>query len=379
MSTSARIYLDHHATSPLVPAAREAMARALDSHGNPSSIHAEGRAARDVVERARDAIAGLFGRPREGVVLTSGGTEGNALGVLGLALAVERAGGPRIVITSAIEHPSLRGAVDALAVRGWTTEVLPVDGEGRIDPATPSLRGAGLVALAVVNHELGTLVDVAAVAREARSGGALIHLDAVQAAGKLALWTLDADSIAISAHKLGGPPGVGALFASSHLDAALPIVGGGQQERGRRAGTENVVGIAGFGAAAAAVDLPSWAGVTARGAELEEAIVRLPGARIHGARAPRVGGTVNAGFEGALGESIVIGLDLAGIAASTGAACTSGSTQPSPVLLALGLTPGAAREGVRFSLGRSTTGEELAVVVAQLATIVDRVRAALER
>lgn len=377
MSTNPRIYLDFNATAPLIPAAREAMtaALALAAMGNPSSIHLEGRAARDLVEIARGRIAALMCCSREQVVLTGGGTEANALGVLGLAAAVERRGGPRVVVGSPIDHPSLRGAVRALAARGWEVRALGVTPEGAL--AAGPLEGAGLVAYAAVNHELGTLADAAAIAAAARAAGALIHVDAVQAAGKLELAALPADAIAISAHKLGGPAGVGALALA--VDDGLPLVDGGHQERGRRPGTENVIGIAGFGAAAeaaaAAVTAGRWREVAALGDRLERGLRAIPGVRIHGAGAPRAGGTVNAGFAGALGESIVVALDLAGVAASTGAACTSGSVQPSPVLLALGLSPPEARSAVRFSLGRSTTAAEIDAVLERLAPIVARARA----
>ncbi len=371
MSTNPRIYLDFNATAPLIPAARAAIAAALADVGNPSSIHREGRAARDLVEVARDRVAALAGRPREQVVFTSGGTEANALGVLGLAAAVERRGGPRVVVGSPIDHPSLRGAVAALGRRGWEVRMLAVTSDGALSPGP--LDGAGLVACAAVNHELGTLADAAAIAVAARAAGALVHVDAVQAAGKLDLAAIPADALALSAHKLGGPAGAGALALA--VDDGLPLVDGGHQERGRRPGTENVAGIAGLGAAAAAATPASWPEVAALGGRLERGLVALGGVRIHGAGAPRVGGTINAGFSGTLGESIVIALDLAGVAASTGAACTSGSVQPSPVLLALGLPPHEARSAVRFSLGRSTTAAEIDAVLALLPPIVARARA----
>jgi cysteine desulfurase len=358
MSTNRRIYLDFNATAPLVPAARAAIAAALDVVGNASSIHAHGRQVRDLVERARNQVAALLGRPREQVVFTSGGTEANALGVLGLAGAVERAGGPRVVASAAIDHPSLRGAVDALVARGWR--------------AVAEVAGAGLVTVSAVNHELGTMPDLAAITAAARAAGALVHVDAVQAAGKLDLAAIDADAIAISAHKLGGPQGAGALALA--VDDGLPLVDGGHQERGRRPGTENVLGVVGFGAAAAAVELAAWPAVAALGARLEAGLVALGDVRIHGADAPRIGGTINAGFAGALGESIVIALDLAGISASTGAACTSGSVQASPVLLALGLPADQAKEAVRFSLGRTTTADEIDEVLARLPPILARAR-----
>lgn len=349
MSTRARIYLDYNASAPLTEPARTAMVDALADLANPSSIHAEGRRARDRVERARRQVADLVGRPREHVVFTSGGTEANQLGVAMLARIAEARGLPRVVATTPLEHPSLKGAIAAL---GWKTVMLPAQ-----EPV-------GLVAAALVNHELGTLLV------ERMPAGALVHLDAVQAAGKLAL--PEVDSLAISAHKLGGPAGVGALVLAN--DAGVAPIEAGHQERGRRAGTENVVGIVGFGAAAAAIHLADWPAVAALGEVLEHGILAIPGTRIHGADRPRVGGTINAGFSGARGQDLVIALDLAGIAASTGAACTSGSVKPSEVLLGLGLPAEQALEAVRFSLGRGTTRAQIDEVVQRLVPLVERAR-----
>jgi cysteine desulfurase len=353
MSTNPRIYLDFNATAPMVPAAREAIAAALAHVGNPSSIHAEGRQMRDLVERARNQVAALVGRAREQVVFTSGGTEANALGVLGLAAVVEQRELPRVVATTAIEHPSLAGAVETLRARGWQVQ--------------REVAGASLVAIGLVNHELGTIAEL-----PPRAANVLVHVDAVQAAGKLDLSAIDADSLAISAHKIGGPQGAGALAVTD--DEGLPLVDGGHQERGRRPGTENTLGIVGFGAAAAAIDLATWPAVIALGEHLERGLLAIDGVRIHGADRPRVGGTINAGFAGALGESIVVGLDLAGIAVSTGAACTSGSVQPSAVLVGLGYSQAEARAAVRFSLGRSTTRAEIDRVLEVLPAIVQRAR-----
>ena len=373
MSTNPRIYLDFNATAPLGDHVRAAMTAAMADPGNPSSVHAEGRRARHRIEQARHHVARLLGRPSEQVVFTSGGTEANALGVLGLAAVAEQRGLPRVVAAAAIDHPSLRGAVAALVARGWQLRQIGVTGDGALDALGPgALDGAGLVALSAVNHELGTLAD-RRVAAAARAAGALIHVDAVQAAGKLPLAELDADAIAVSAHKLGGPQGAGALAIAA--DAGLPLIEAGHQERGRRPGTENTFGIIGFGAAAEACDPAAWPAVRALGERLEAGLRALPGVRIHGAGAPRIGGTINAGFAGARGESIVIALDLASIAASTGAACTSGSIQPSPVLLGLGLPADRALEAVRFSLGRTTTAAEIDAVLARLPAIVDRSRA----
>lgn len=374
MSTNPRIYLDFNATSPLVPAARLAISSALDVVGNPSSIHADGRRARDLVERARNQVAALVERPREQVVFTSGGTEANLLGIHGLARVVEHAGGPRVVAAAAIDHPCVRGAIDALVARGWQLRPIAVAPTGELAlGAGTELRGVGLVVVSAVNHELGTRVDVAAVAAAARAAGARVHVDAVQAAGKLPFAELPADALAVSAHKLGGPQGAGALAIS--LDQALPLYDGGHQERGRRPGTENVLGIVGFGAAAEVTRTTTgWAEVAALGDELERALLAIEGVEIHGADARRVGGTINAGFAGALGESIVMALDLAGVSVSTGAACTSGSTQPSAVLRALGRSVAQARSAVRFSLGRTTTRAEIEEVVARLPAIVARAR-----
>jgi cysteine desulfurase len=248
---------------------------------------------------------------------------------------------------------------------------LPVTPAGEVHPTSDSI---GVLATALVNHELGTILAPEVVAW-ARRVGALVHLDAVQATTKLDLSSQTADSIAISSHKLGGPQGVGALITTA--DSGLPLVDAGHQERGRRPGTENVLGIIGFGAAAAAVELARWPAVAALGEVLEAALHAqglIAGVTINGVDARRVGGTVNAWFAGALGQDVVMGLDLHGIAASTGAACTSGSVQPSTVLVGMGRTPDQAREAVRFSLGPTTTEDEIKQVLAVLPGIVERAR-----
>lgn len=365
-----RIYLDFNATAPLSAVAREAMVAALDVLGNPSSIHAEGRAARHLVEVARDQVAALAGVGREQVVFTSGGTEANRLGIE--LLADGRTG---IGVTTALEHPSVRGVIAALGGREL--------GMVRLDEPVIDLEPLAVgevFAVAAVNHELGTLGsstagDLAGTIAAVRARGGRVHLDAVQAAGRCPLAALVAlaDTVAISAHKLGGPAGVGALILQ---DAdRVPRLELGHQERGRRAGTENVVGIAGFGAAAAHADPGTWTAVAALGDRLEQGLLALDGVRIHGGRVPRVGGTINAGFSGARGHALVIALDLAGIAASTGAACASGSVAPSPVIVALGHRPDRAVEAVRFSLGRSTTTDEIDAVLATLPAVLQRARA----
>lgn len=363
------MYLDHNATTPLCAEARAAMVTALEVFGNPSSIHGEGRAARDIVETARREVAALMGADPADIVFTSGGTEADGLGIRGLLAA---AAAPRIA-TAAIEHPAVLGAAAAGEVC-----VLPVDGDGVIalEGVAASLeKGARVLAVGLANHELGTVQDVAKIAELAASAGAFLHVDAVQAAGKIPVdvTALGADTVAISAHKLGGPKGVGALWIRPGLDLA-PAHAAGHQERERRGGTENVVGIAGFGAAARAPrDSAAVAALTAR---LDSSLRRkIEGVRIHGDGARRVGNTINAGFAGALGEVLCQALDLAGFAVSTGAACTSGSVKPSAVLMAIGLSETEAKSAIRISLGPTTTASDIDALVHVLPPIVARARA----
>jgi len=375
MSTNRRIYLDFNATAPLVPAARDAMVEAMADVGNPSSVHAEGRRMRDRVERARNQVATLVGRPREQIVFTSGGTEANWLGVMALAAAAERRGLPRVVATTPIEHPSLRGPIELLRARGWQVAMLPASAEFGVVEVGNTPR-AGLLATALVNHETG-LVLGSDIPKWARETGALIHIDAVQAVGKHVGHVGDvlpsADSIAISGHKIGGPQGVGALVIS--IDETLPLVEGGHQERGRRPGTENTLGIIGFGAAAVATALPVVLDGGALGMSLERNILeQIEGVHTIGKHANRVENTASIRFAGALGESIVMGLDLEGIAVSTGAACTSGSIQPSAVWMGLGFSAEEAREVVRFSTGQTTRPPEIVEVMKVLPGIVERAR-----
>jgi cysteine desulfurase len=382
------IYLDHNATTPLRMEVRATMAEALGVWGNPSSVHAVGRAARDAVERARREVAALVEAAPEEIVFTSGGTEANNLGVRGLARAARAArrealaGRAPHVISSAVEHPSVQGALDELAADGFAVTRLPVGPGGELDPAQlgAALREETvLVTLATANHELGTLYPVGELAALARARGALFHTDAVQAVGKVpfGVGRGHLDAVSLSAHKLHGPKGVGALYVRRGLDLH-PLVAGGHQERERRAGTENVVGIVGFGVACA-LARQEWEESAVRVAalrdRLEERLLAIPGARVHG-RGRRVPGTVNVGFAGADGGLVLVGLDLEGICVSTGAACTSGSLAPSPVLLALGLAPERAREAVRFSVGRDNTPAEIDRAAEVTAQVVARVRAA---
>jgi cysteine desulfurase len=376
-----RIYLDHNATTPLDPRVTAAMQAAFEAWGNPSSVHAEGRRARDLVERARAEVAALVGGAVGMIVFTSGGTESDVLGIVGAARAARAKGRPARLVTSPLEHPAVQGAAARLAEDGFAVARVAVDAAGRIDPASLEAGGEAAVAsFALANHELGNVYDVAALARAARRGGAIVHCDAVQAAGKVAIDAdaLGVDLVSLSAHKIGGPKGAGALWVRRGIDLE-PLHAGGHQERGLRAGTEDVAGIVGFGEAARLARAEGVARSAAVGAlrdRLEAACLSIDGARVHGDRAARVGNTSNVAFAGAKGELVVIALDLEGVAASTGAACTSGRVEPSPVIVALGEPRPRAAEAVRFSLGPSTTAEEIDRVAALLPAIVSRIRSA---
>jgi tRNA (5-methylaminomethyl-2-thiouridylate)-methyltransferase len=375
------LYFDHNATAPLRPEVAEAMVAALrDLGGNPSSVHAAGRAARAAVERARAAVAALIGAEPEEIVFTSGGTEGNALALGGLVrAAVARRGGGRVhVVTSPLEHPSVLGALAAGAVELSFVAVGP-DGAITAEALRAALRpDTALVSLALANHELGNVYDVASLAAVARGAGALFHADAVAAAGKVALdvAALDVDALTLSAHKLGGAQGTGAVFLRRGV-AFEPASAGGHQERERRPGTENVAGIVGFGVAARL----ARAGLAGEGARvgalrdrLERSLLALPDARRHGDGAHRLPGTLNLGFSGARGQLVAAALDLEGASVSTGAACTSGSLAPSAVLLALGLPAAAAAEAIRIGVGWDNSDEDVDRLVALVGEVVERVR-----
>jgi cysteine desulfurase len=372
------VYLDHNATAPLLPEAHEAMLEVLrEIHGNPSSTHAFGRAARAVVERARAQVAQLLGvEPRE-VIFTAGATEANNTAIHG---AVARHGSGARVVTTTVEHPSVAEPLAALEKQGLRVSRLPVDGDGRVDPA--SVEDAigpdtALVSVILANNETGVLQDAHAL-REAVAGRCPLHLDATQALGRLPLdaTALGADLVCVSAHKLGGPKGVGALVARGL--ALEPLVRGGPQERRRRGGTENVAAIAGFGAACAVARarLPECG---PRLAALRERLfaglcARVAGVRRNGSAAHVLPNTLNVAFEGVAGEILAEALDGEGIAVSTGAACASGSLEPSPVLLAMGRSEAEARASLRFSLGFDTDEAAIDEVLAVLPGLVERVR-----
>lgn len=371
-----RVYLDHNATTPLRPEARSAMVAALTAGGNASAVHGEGRAARRVIEEARQSVAAMTGADPRCVTFTSGGSEAAAT-LLAPDFAGVAAKGPFArLIVSAVEHSCVlaggRFATEAI-------EVCPVTTDGVIDlGALDALLAGGapaLVAVMAANNETGVIQPVAAVAALCRAHGAALVVDAVQALGKLSLdvAALGCDALFVSAHKIGGPAGVGAIITSSEAVTFPPLVRGGGQEGRRRAGTENLAGIAGFGAAAKAVAAESGESARLAGLRdrLEAGLVALaPGVQVVGATADRLPNTSLTLHPGREGETLTIALDLAGMAVSTGSACSSGKVAPSHVLAAMGISPREARSALRISLGWTTTAAEIDLFLAAYAAHV---------
>ncbi len=359
-----RIYLDWNATTPLRREAREAMAHAWDLCGNPSSVHAEGRQARRLVEDARASIAGAIGAPARNVIFTSGGTEANALA---LTPGLRRGSGPPVarLLVSAIEHASVLagGRFPAEAIRH-----VPVTNYGLLD--LDRLREMveegppALVSVMLANNETGAVQPVQEAGEIVHSAGGLLHVDAIQAFGKIAIDinVINADLVTLSAHKIGGPKGIGALVLAEGVEGFEPLLRGGGQELGRRAGTENVTGIAGFGAAAKAA-IGALEGDAARletlRNQLERGLRQTQGAIIFSDNAERLPNTTLFTVPGLRAETAVIGFDLAGIAVSSGSACSSGKVQPSHVLEAMGFGGELAKGAVRLSLGWSTSSEDI--------------------
>jgi cysteine desulfurase len=374
------IYLDHNASTPVRREAREAMRACLtDVHANPSSLHGDGQRARAAVERARSQVARLVNAEPGQVVFLSGGTEGDHQAVIGAAWALEKRG--RRVALSAIEHHAVHGAGQVLARLGYSIEHLPVNSDGFLDPRTIDTLplDTTLVSVMLANNETGVLQPVAEVAERAHARGMRVHCDAVQAAGKVPidLRALGADYLVISAHKLGGPKGVGALIVREGAPLE-PLLRGSDHEHGLRGGTENVPGIVGFGVAAecAGRELASEsARLLALRDRLEEGIRSVvPDAVVHGARAPRLPNTVNASYPGARSDRLLMALDAREVAVSAGAACASGTVEPSPVLAAMGVPRELAVCALRLSMGRTTTADEVERTLIALAYAVRAAR-----
>jgi cysteine desulfurase len=377
-----RIYCDHNATTPVHPAVLEAMAAALrDDFGNPSSVHYFGQRAKAALDQARQAVAGLIGADPSEIVFTSGGTESDNFAIRGAAEALEP-GRRRRLIATTIEHEAVLNTLKALARRGAPTTLLPVDQTGIVSP--DALRAAltddtAIVSVMHANNEIGTVQPVAELAGLARERGVLVHTDAVQSAGKIPVdvKALGVDLLSLSAHKFYGPKGVGALWIRRGV-RLLPVLTGGKHERNRRAGTENVAGIVGLGVAAtlAAAKMDEEARrVSALRDRLEEGILRVvSGTAINGVRSPRVPNTTNISFDRIEAESLLIALDLEGVAVSTGSACSSGTLEPSHVLKAMGFPPHRTQNSIRFSLGTATTEADVDRIVAILPAIVEKLR-----
>ena len=377
-----RIYLDHNATTPLESAVVDRITAVLrDEFGNASSVHHFGQRAKATMDEARSAVAELVGADPGEIVFTSGGTESDNIAIRGVAEATE-ASGRRQVIATSIEHEAVLNTFKALARRGWRTTLLPVDQSGVASP--DALREAitdatALVSVMHANNEVGTIQRIAEFAAIAHERGALMHTDAVQSAGKIPInvKTLGVDLLSASAHKINGPKGVGALWIRRGV-RLVPLLTGGRQERSRRAGTENVAGIAGYGAAAAravakmAAEAPRLSALRDR---LEQGVLAtVPGTAVNGSGAPRVPNTTNISFERVEAESLLIALDLEGIAVSTGSACSSGTLEPSHVLKAMGFPAHRTQNSIRFSLGLGNTEAEIDRVLAVLPAIVEKLR-----
>lgn len=380
-------YLDAAATAPLRQEARAAMLDVLDARfGNPSSVHSAGHAARERLEAARSTFARALGATAEEIVFTSGGTEANNLAILGLALAEPRG---KHIVTSAIEHPSVLESCRFLErTHGFEVTELAVDGKGRIDArsvASAVRDDTTLVSIGLANAEIGTVQPIAEIAEAVRAHGIRMHTDAVQAAASLPLSFRDAqdpawpggsvDAITVASHKFGGPHGAGALLLRRHL-ALEPVLHGGGQERGARSGTENLLAIAGFAAAVEAaianVGTRALALMQSRDALVRRVASEVPRARLTGHAEERLPGHASFVFEGVSGESLLVALDAAGFQTSSGSACAAGRDEPSPTLLATGMSGELAQTALRFTFAEPLVDDEITRIVNVLAQEINR-------
>jgi cysteine desulfurase len=371
-----RIYLDHAATTPLHPAVLDAMLPHLTEHyGNPSSIHARGRRARQALDEARESIARRLGATPREIVFTSGGSEADNLAIKGIAWAMSARG--RHLITSSVEHHAVLHACQVLERSGFEVTYLPVDRYGRVNPADVAdaiTDRTTLVSVMYANNEVGTVQPIAEIAALCRGAGVRFHTDAVQAAGHLPLDVdeLGVDLLTLSAHKIYGPKGVGALYLRRGI-ALLPQVQGGSQERQRRAGTGNVAGAAGLAAALELVARAESAVGQLRDA-LVDGMTAIEGVTLTGHPSERLPGSASFLVERVDGGDLVAALDLEGIEVSTGSACTSGSTEPSHVLLAMGIEPHDAAGSLRMTLGAGTTQAQIERTVEVARAVIRRLR-----
>jgi cysteine desulfurase len=377
-----RIYFDHNATTPVDTAVVEVASKTLAvEFGNASSVHHFGQRAKALLDEARSAVASLIGAEPAEIVFTSGGTESDNFALRGVAEALEPTG-RRHLIASSIEHEAVLTTLKALSRRGWNVTLLPVDATGIVRPEAleeAMTDATALVSVMHANNEIGTIQPIGELARIAHARGALFHTDAVQSVAKIPVdaRSLGVDLLSLSAHKFNGPKGVGAIWIKRGT-RVTSILTGGKHERNRRAGTENVPGIAGLGMAArlAAAKLPAESPrLAALRDRLEEAVLgAVPGTAVNGQRDQRVPNTTNISFEGVEAESLLIALDLEGVAVSTGSACSSGTLEPSHVLRAMGLPAHRTQNSIRMSLGAGNTDVEVDYVVGKLPGIVEKLR-----
>jgi cysteine desulfurase len=379
---SVSIYLDHNATTPVDPAVVEAVARAMaDTFGNASSVHTWGQQAKTALDAARGALSTLIGAEPAEIVFTAGGTEADNFALRGAAEALHARGRRRLIV-SAIEHEAVLNTCKHLARHGCECTILPVSTDGLVDP--DALREAidehtALVSVMHANNEIGTIQPVADLAAVAHAHGALFHTDAVQTVGKIpvSVGALGVDLLSLSGHKFNGPKGVGALWIRRGVRLA-PILTGGRHERNRRAGTENVPALVGLGVAAtlASRRISGKAGpLAALRDRLDTGILaHIPHTSVNGNPIRRVPNTTNVSFEGVEAESLLIALDLEGIAVSTGSACSSGSLEPSHVLKAMHLPTGRTQSAIRFSLGEGNTADQIDRVLTVLPPLVEKLR-----
>jgi cysteine desulfurase len=382
-----RVYIDYNATTPLRDEVKAAMIEDLEIYGNASSMHTAGRLAHARIEEARQAVGALLGAPPEDLIFTSGGSESNNTVFQTMRALVSEKGpllrGRSEIITTAIEHPCVLKSAEYLKSLGFTVTFLPVDEYGKIkmDTFTEVLSENTLfVSVMTANNEIGTIQDIKEITRLAKEAGAYVHTDAVQAVGKIPLDVLDlgVDYLTVSCHKIYGPKGIGALYVRKGAPF-FPLIHGGHQEDGLRAGTYNNLGVLGFGKAAAlaAADLDEYGRKTfALRSRLKEGLLaEIPSVKINGHPVDVLPNTLNVSFPGAEGEAILLSMDIAGIEASTGSACASGSLEPSHVLIAIGVGPELAHGSIRFSLGWGTSAGDVDYIVETLPPIIARLRA----
>jgi len=379
-----KVYIDYNATTPLRQEVKAAMTEDLDIFGNASSMHASGRLARARVEQARISVGSLIGAKGENIIFTSGGSEANNTVFQTMRVLAQKPDAKRNeIITTAIEHPCVMNSALNLKNAGLKVTILPVDENGKIkiNELENSLNDKTLfVSVMAANNEIGTVQDIKEITSLVKKTGAFMHIDAVQAIGKipLSINEIDADYITISAHKIYGPKGVGALYVKKN-SPLFPLIHGGHQEDGLRAGTYNNIGILGFGKAAdlAAGEAEKYIKEIAplRDRLRNGLTEKIPNIKINGHPVDVLPNTLNVSFPGAEGEAILLSMDMQGIEASTGSACASGSLEPSHVLMATGVSPELAHGSIRFSLGWGITEADIDYIIETLAPIIARLRA----